>query len=103
MITLSALPETIVDQLKNIFEKYSNINKVILYGSRAKGTNTKRSDIDLVIANSQLDRFTLSNIKSEIEESDIPNLVDIQLLEEIDNQELLDHINRVGKVVYSRS
>ena len=103
MITLSALPETIHVELKTIFDKYPNIKKVILYGSRAKGTNTKRSDIDLVIANSQLDRFTLSNIKSEIEESDIPNLVDIQLLEEIDNQELLDHINRVGKVVYYKS
>ena len=103
MITLSALPETIVDQLKIIFEKYPPVKEVILYGSRAKGTNTKRSDIDLVIANSQLDRVTLSNIKSEIEESDIPNLVDIQLLEEIDNQDLLDHINRVGKVVYCRS
>mgnify|MGYP006431705353 FL=1 len=103
MITLSALPETIHKDLKIIFEKYPQVKKVILFGSRAKETNTKRSDIDLVIANSQLDRVTLSNIKSEIEESDIPNLVDIQLLEEIYNQELLDHINRVGKVVYRRS
>ena len=103
MITLSALPETIHKELKTIFGKYPNIKKVILYGSRAKETNTKRSDIDLVIANSQLDRFTFSNIKSEIEESDIPNLVDIQLLEEIDNQDLLDHINRVGKVIYCKS
>ena len=103
MITLSALPETIHKELKTIFGKYPNIKKVILYGSRAKETNTKRSDIDLVITNSQLDRIALSNIKSEIEESDIPNLVDIQILEEIDNQDLLDHINRVGKVIYCKS
>ena len=103
MITLSALPETIHEELKTIFGKYPNIKKVILYGSRAKETNTKRSDIDLVITNSQLDRITMSNIKSEIEESDIPNLVDIQLLEEIDNQDLLDHINRIGKVIYCKS
>ena len=103
MITLSALPETIHKELKIIFEKYPTINKVILYGSRAKGTNTKRNDIDLVIANSQLDRVTLSNIKSEIEESDIPNLIDIQILEEIHNKELLDHIDRVGKVIYCSS
>ena len=103
MKTVSPLPETIHEELKTILDKYPSIKKVILYGSRAKGTNTKRSDIDLAIADSQVDRITLSNIEYEIEESDIPNLVDIQLLEEVDNQELIDHINRVGKVVYSRS
>ena len=103
MKIVSPLPEAIHEELKTIFDNYPTIKKVVLYGSRAIGTNTKRSDIDLVIADSQVDRITLSNIEYEIEESDIPNLVDIQLLEEVDNQELIDHINRVGKVVYSRS
>ena len=103
MKTVSPLPETIHEKLKTILDKYPSIKKVILFGSRAKGTNTKRSDIDLVIADSQVDRITLSNIEYEIEESNIPNLVDLQLLEEVDNPELIDHINRVGKVVYSRS
>ena len=103
MKTVSPLPETIHEKLKTILDKYPGIKKVILYGSRAKGTNTKRSDIDLVIADSQVDRVTLGNIEYEIEESDIPNLVDIQLLEEVDNLELLDHIDRVGKVIYRKS
>jgi predicted nucleotidyltransferase len=36
-------------QLMDYFENNSNIEKVIIFGSRAKGTENKNSDIDLCI------------------------------------------------------
>ncbi|MCX7948507.1 MAG: nucleotidyltransferase domain-containing protein [Treponemataceae bacterium] len=89
--------------LSAIFEKYKVDGEVILYGSRAKGTYTERSDVDLVIKNSSVrDDQLLATLQDEIEESDFPYLVDLQFYEKIQNPALLDHINRRGIVVYRR-
>ncbi len=42
---------TVIDKIKNAFEKseYLNINKIILFGSYAKGIQGPDSDIDLLI------------------------------------------------------
>jgi predicted nucleotidyltransferase len=42
------------DKLIGVFKKYDKICKVIIYGSRAKGTYQKGSDIDLVIIGPEL-------------------------------------------------
>lgn len=97
-----ALPLSTQQRLFNIFKAYDGINKVILYGSRAKGTHHERSDIDLVIANSRIDRHELGKINQAIKESDIPYLVDIELLEKIKNPALREHIERVGRSIYQK-
>ena len=88
--------------LKSIFSKYDSLNKVIVYGSRAKGTFNERSDIDLVITESNIERPLIGQIISEINNSNFPYLVDLQDFSSLKNQQLIEHINRVGKVFYSR-
>ena len=86
--------------LKSIFSNYSAISEVKVYGSRAKGTYTERSDLDLVIMN-ELDRKTLGEIWMEINSSDFPLKVDLQVWKDIKNENLKDHIRRVGRVIFS--
>ncbi len=43
------LSEKIVNEIINICNNYSSIKKVVLFGSRARGDNHGRSDIDLAI------------------------------------------------------
>lgn len=77
--------------------------EVRIYGSRAKGNFSERSDVDLVICNAgTTDWHLLGNLKDIIEESDFPYLCDIQYLETIKNQPLLDHIDRIGRVFYQK-
>ena len=45
--------------MQQIFSQVGNIEKVLLYGSRAKGTNKAFSDIDLTLVG---DRLTDSNL-----------------------------------------
>ena len=40
------IPERVLKDISAFAKKYS-INKVILFGSRARGDNTARSDIDI--------------------------------------------------------
>ena len=42
------LPERVVKDIVTFAKRYS-VRKVILFGSRARGNNTERSDIDIVV------------------------------------------------------
>ena len=37
--------------------KENNISKIILFGSRARGTNTDRSDIDIAVSGGNFENF----------------------------------------------
>ena len=87
-----------LEQLRAIFRTYSAIDKVILYGSRAKGAHRAGSDIDLCLDAPQLELTTLLAIENEIDDLLLPWKVDLSLKHKIDNPALLEHIARVGVV-----
>ena len=61
----------ILETLKEYKEKKSEqygINRIGLFGSYAKGTAVKKSDVDVVIDIRKPDLFTLVHIKDELEE-----------------------------------
>lgn len=97
------LKDKVIEQIQNIFSHYETIESAIIYGSRAKGNYTPGSDIDLTFTGEGL---TLSNsvypVMDEIEDLLLPYTFDISILASIENQELIDHINRVGKVFYRK-
>ncbi len=86
--------------IRSIFKDFNGINKVLVYGSRAKGNYSEHSDIDLVIADSNIERKTLGKILLAINDSDFPYTVDLQIMEDIKNPQLQEHIQRVGKEFY---
>ena len=94
------LSENILRQLTAVFDKYIQINEVILYGSRAKGNYNEGSDIDLTIVGDQLDFSILQQINTDIDQLNLPWLFDISDYKSINNKELIDHINRVGITIY---
>ena len=91
------LPEKVKDKIIELAEKYG-IKKVILFGSRARGDNWERSDIDLAISGGDRVRFTLDVDEIEI----VPTLLmfDVVDLDEPCNEELLESIKRDGVVLY---
>ena len=61
--------ERIREVLIAFVEKYK-IKKIVLFGSRADGTNTDRSDVDLIIEFSiPVSLITLSQMQFEMEEA----------------------------------
>lgn len=50
------LPDRVLRELYFFAQKYS-IGKLILFGSRARGTNTERSDIDIAVYGGDFDHF----------------------------------------------
>ena len=94
--------QSTVELLISIFKKYEKIEKVVIYGSRAKGNYREGSDIDLTIFG-EIDKSDLYKILDEIDESSPPYLFDISIFKELKSDNLIDHINRIGKVFYEKT
>ena len=52
----SPLPQNILSEIVRFAEKYG-IGRVILFGSRARGANRERSDVDLLAEGGDVDGF----------------------------------------------
>ena len=91
-----------ITKIQAVFANYSMVEKAILYGSRAKGNYRNGSDIDITLVGENLDLSTLFKIENEIDDLLLPYKTDISIFHKIENPELVDHINRVGKVFYEK-
>lgn len=94
------LPDQTMFLIKQVFARYPTIKKVIIYGSRAKGNYRQGSDIDLTLLGSALDSSVLSRILVDLDELNTPYLMDVSIFEQIESQDLIEHIQRVGQVFY---
>ena len=74
------------------------LKKVILFGSRARGDNRERSDIDLAVQGGDTVRFAL-----DVEEK-APTLLffDVVNLDQPVQPELLESIKREGLILYEK-
>ena len=96
------LQEITINKINNIFSSYSKIEKVIIYGSRAKGNPKPGSDIDLTIFGEGLTTDILLTISRYLDDLLLPYTIDLSLYHHIKNEALLDHIERVGKVFFNK-
>ena len=82
-----------------MYAKKNNIEKVILFGSRARGTNGERSDIDIAVTGGDFDSFYWNM------EEDINTLLmfDVVELDRGISEELKKEIERDGVTIYEKS
>ena len=96
------LPVTVMERLRKVFAANNKVEEVRVYGSRAKGTYRPGSDIDLTMFGNALQWGDLQATELAIDELDLPYKIDLSLYALIDNSDLREHIDKVGKLFYSR-
>lgn len=96
------LKVSIVEQIKEVFTHYPQIIEVIIYGSRAMGNYKNGSDIDLTFKGDDLNLTIINKIDIELDDLLLPYTFDLSIYHHIDNPDLIDHINRVGKVFFKK-
>lgn len=94
-------PKTI-QAVNSIFTKFPSIEAAIIYGSRAQGNYRNGSDIDLTIKGGSLDTSMLFKIETELDDLLLPYSIDLSIFHKIDNQKLVEHIEKVGLVFYKK-
>lgn len=101
MTLLFGLKEKTVQQICEVFAKYPQVEKAILYGSRAKGNYKNGSDIDLTLCGgADLTINILYKILNELDDLLLPYTIDLSIFTQISNLELIEHIRRVGVTFY---
>ena len=96
------LKKDIINQINDVFVKYPQIEKVIIYGSRAKGNFKKGSDIDLTLEGTGLNLSVINSLLNELDDLLLPYTFDVSIFNQIDNADLVEHIGRVGDVFYEK-
>ena len=75
------MSDTVVADICSVFQRFPNIEEVLIFGSRAKGSYSEGSDIDLAAIGYKVDVVDYNkNMDTPIGE----------------------HINRVGKIFYKK-
>lgn len=85
----------------DILSRFSAVQEVILFGSRAKGNYKSGSDIDLAIKG-DITKDVLSTLLAVFEDSLLPYFVDVVVYGHLKNEALIEHIDRVGETIYRR-
>ena len=85
--------------LTGVLSRRPEISLVKLFGSRAKGTHTERSDVDLAVWG-EVDPLRAEAIAAELDELPLPYRFEVYAFAHITNPALREHIERVGIPVY---
>lgn len=92
-----------IQKIRKCFISFPAIKEVLIYGSRAKGNYRPGSDIDLTINDDSMKFEDFLKLESELDDLMLPYKIDLSLRRNIENPDLLEHIERVGVVFYKRS
>ena len=96
------LPESAIARICAVFAAHPEIEKAVLYGSRAKGNFKPGSDIDLTLYGSGLTHALLLDLLVELDDLLLPWMIDLSLFASLNHPALREHIERVGEVFYQR-
>ncbi len=94
-------PETL-SQIQAVLQGFPEVEKAIIYGSRAMGNNRHNSDIDLTLIGKKLGLTELLRIENELDDLLLPYQIDLSLFHQIDNLELINHISESGKTLFEQ-
>ena len=96
------LTEHELSLIAGVFRRHPEIASAKLFGSRAKGASTPRSDVDLAVWGS-IDALRAEGIAAELDELPLPYHFDVKPFALIELRALREHIERVGILVYPRT
>ena len=94
------LKESTIQQINAVFSCYPDIEKAVIYGSRAKGNYRNGSDIDITLFGENLTYEQLNRIETQLDNLLLIYTIDLSLFKYIDAPDLIEHIKRVGQVFY---
>jgi len=97
------LKEATIKRMCDVFAYFPQIEKAIIYGSRAKGNYKNGSDIDLTLqGNKDLTFDVLLKVMNDLDELLLPYTIDLSIFNDITDGEVIEHIQHAGMVFYEK-
>jgi predicted nucleotidyltransferase len=94
------LSEGTLARIRGVLASHAEVERAVLYGSRAKGNYRDGSDIDLCLVGETLTLAEQLKVESELDDLLLPYKIDLSRFHALDNPALIDHIRRVGVAFY---
>ena len=97
------LKETTIEKICGVLAQFPQVEKAVIYGSRAKGNYKNGSDIDLTLRGGpDLALDILYKIDGQLDDLLLPYTFDLSIFGQLSDPDFIDHIQRVGLVFYER-
>ena len=96
------IPASTWEKMNQVFVDYPELTAVTLFGSRATGKATPRSDFDLA-THGITDHYRLGRMALDLEDLNIPQKCDVQAYESVGDAPLKRHIDEVGIEIYTKA
>lgn len=97
------LTQSTIQKIHSVLSRYPQVQKAVLYGSRAKGNFRNGSDIDLTLYGDGLSLNALYKILNEFEDLLLPYTIDLSIFNDIRDPDVAEHIERVGVTFYDKN
>lgn len=96
------LSDATTTKLQNVLQLFPQVERAILFGSRAMGNFRNGSDIDLCLEGAELNYNVLLKILVAIDDLNLPYETDVLIKHQITHPPLLAHIETKGVEFFSR-
>jgi len=97
------LRESDLAYIIHVLKDFREIEKAVIFGSRAKGNFKPGSDVDIAVYGENITFDTLSSLHERLEEEGpLPYFFDIVDYTHLNHKELKEHIDIVGKVIFQK-
>jgi predicted nucleotidyltransferase len=96
------LPDATVAKIHAVLARHPEVERAVLYGSRAKGNYKTGSDIDLTLFGEGLGYDDLLKLTGELDDLLLPYMIDLSIFDRLHHAGLRDHIERVGQIFYEQ-
>ena len=96
------LPDKTIEAINNLFASFKEIDKVKIFGSRARGDFKRGSDIDLALFG-EINEKLLRHITSELDELPTPYKFDVVNYNDIENTALRQNIDNDEKIFFKKT
>ena len=93
------LDDRVREAVLGVLKKFPAIKEAKIFGSRALGNFRPNSDVDIVLFGQCEDSVNL-RVAADLDALSTPYQFDIICYEQIKNDALKDHIDRVGQTLY---
>lgn len=91
-----------IEALTKVFANYPKIDAAVLFGSRAMGNFRNGSDIDIALFGTNITFNDFLQIQIACDDLELMQKIDLVHVETIENQDLIQHIQRVGISIYQK-
>ena len=89
----------VIEQIITVCTKMGNIDEIILYGSRAKGTHMEKSDLDIALVGTNID---IDLLRDEVDLINTLLKIDLVDIDNCKNERLLQEVKKDGITLYRK-